>query len=82
MNWCTPCAADILIDEAETILECNYDTNVTSLYQAIEEEAWDPILTFIKTQKWSSMAFTKDRFSPESQARTWVTRFDPKGKVR
>eukprot|EP00535_Pseudo-nitzschia_heimii_P010623 CAMPEP_0197176886 /NCGR_PEP_ID=MMETSP1423-20130617/2670_1 /TAXON_ID=476441 /ORGANISM="Pseudo-nitzschia heimii, Strain UNC1101" /LENGTH=540 /DNA_ID=CAMNT_0042626329 /DNA_START=1 /DNA_END=1623 /DNA_ORIENTATION=+ len=82
MNWCGPCDADILVDEAETILECNYDTNVTSLYQAIEEEAWNPILTFVKTQKWSSMAFTKDALSPESQARTWVTRFDPNGKVR
>jgi len=66
----------------DAVLECDYDNNITNLYQAIEGEAWDSISTFLETQKWSSFFFTKDALSAENQTRTWVTRFDPNGKVR
>jgi len=81
MEWCIPSDAD-LIDNCGTVLECDYDRNVTNLYNAIEKRAWDSIATFLATEKWSFLAFSKDVLSPESQARTWVTRFDPNGKVR
>lgn len=61
-------------------LECDYDTNVTTLYQAIESEAWVPVLEFLETGKWEHM-FRSDPMIPSKQAQTWVTRFDD-GKVR
>lgn len=64
--------------------ECDYDKNPTSLYQAMESEAWVPCLEFFETGKWSnaSLFFTEDPLSPERQARTWVTRFEEDGPVR
>ena len=79
-----PADADVdsLADHYENTLECDYDKNVTNLYEAIEKEAFESVVTFLTTEKWSLLTFTKDVLSPDSQARTWVTRFDPNGKVR
>jgi hypothetical protein len=73
---------DSLADHYENTLECDYDKNVTNLYEAIEKGAFESVLAFLTTEKWSLLTFTKDVLSPESQARTWVTRFHPNGKVR
>jgi len=82
MNCCVPGEADYLADPPETSLECDYDKNVTNLYDAIEKGAWDSILHFLITNKWSFVSFNNDPQSPEAQTRTWVTRFDPSGRVR
>jgi hypothetical protein len=65
----------------KTVLECDYDENVTNLYSAIESEAWAPVLQFLETGQWEHM-FLKDPQPPDRQARTWVTRFNPDGSVR
>ncbi len=82
MNCCVPVQADYLADPPETSLECDYDKNVTNLYDAIEKGAWDSVLNFLTTKKWSFVSFDNDPQSPEAQTRTWVTRFDPSGRVR
>jgi hypothetical protein len=64
-----------------SVLECDYDKNPTNLYQAIEGQAWVPVLEFIETGKWDHM-YSKDRLTPSVQARTWVTRFEKDGSVR
>ena len=74
--------AEIFTQLSEDVLECDYDKNITNLYQAIEKQAWDSVSTFLETEKWSYIFFTKDIRSPEKQARTWVTRFHPDGEVR
>lgn len=58
-------------------LECNYEKNCTPLYKAIEEENWPSIQSFLQTGYWSG-GFWADAVSPQKQARTWVTRFDPR----
>ena len=79
-----PADADVdsLVDHYENTLECDYDKNVTNLYEAIEKGSFESVVTFLTTEKWSLLTFTKDLLSPDSQARTWVTRFDLNGKVR
>lgn len=66
--------------------ECNYDKNPTSLYQALEEKAWLPVLSFIETGSWETGRFfcgsVQDPLSPERQVKTWVTRFNSDGTVR
>jgi hypothetical protein len=72
-------------DESSATFECDYDKNTTSLYQAMESEAWVPTLEFFETGKWSSASLFstgEDPLPPERQARTWVTRFEPDGTVR
>lgn len=67
---------------SESVLECDYDKNVTNLYQSIESGAWSAVQCFFETEKWSYMHFTRDATSPSEQARTWVTRFQSDGEVR
>lgn len=65
--------------------ECDYDKNRTSLYEAIEEKAWIPVLYFFKTGKWERGLFfaeVEDPLPASRQVRTWITRFEPDGKVR
>eukprot|EP00536_Pseudo-nitzschia_multiseries_P016437 jgi/Psemu1/221364/e_gw1.1116.8.1 len=81
MNCCTTSGG--LFDQAsETVLECDYDKNVTNLYRNIETKAWSSVECFFETGKWAYIHFTKDALSPSEQARTWVTRFESNGKVR
>lgn len=69
-----------LYDEAESIveiaLECNYEKNCTRLYKGIEREEWDVIASFLDTGYWPGNFFPDDA-TPQDQARTWVTRFQP-----
>ena len=70
---------------AATTFECDYDKNPTSLYEAIEEQAWLPGYNFFQTGKWEKGIFfssVEDPLPAARQARTWVTRFEPDGKVR
>jgi len=55
--------------------ECDYDTNLTPLYEAIEERAWIAVNQFLHTGYWPE-SFFPDPMSPEDQARTWVTRYE------
>ena len=64
-----------------TVLECDYDENVTTLYSAIESKAWVAVFEFLETGEWDHR-FTRDPQPPSQQARTWVTRFNPDGSVR
>lgn len=70
----------------EGILECDYDTQVTKLYQSIEERQWEDVLYFLETGKWYNTsifnAFGEQGDSPSVQARTWVTALDETGNVR
>ena len=70
----------------EGILECDYDTQVTKLYQCIEERQWEEVLYFLETGKWYNTsifsAFGGKGDGPSVQARTWVTALDEAGNVR
>lgn len=80
--FCSPSSKRTATVDLETsIFECDYDSDVTNLYQAIEGEAWVPVLQYLETGKWEHM-YGKDPQSPERQSRTWVTRFEPDGTVR
>lgn len=70
-------------ESARTVLECDYDDGATNLYQAIEGQAWVPVLQFLKTGRWdTNFVSQKDPHSPARQAKTWVTRFEKDGSVR
>ena len=70
-------------DDTTATFECDYDAGPTSLYQAIENKAWVPVLEFFETGKWQGLFSSgEDPLPPERQARTWVTRFEQDGKVR
>lgn len=55
--------------------ECDYDTNLTPLYEAIEERAWIAVNQFLHSGYWPESLFA-DSMTPEDQARTWVTRYE------
>uniref|UniRef100_A0A7S2YD32 Uncharacterized protein n=1 Tax=Entomoneis paludosa TaxID=265537 RepID=A0A7S2YD32_9STRA len=57
---------------------------VTPLFQNIERENWEGVLTFLSTGRWSNsmLASSNDHFrspSPEIQAKTWVTAYNRRG---
>jgi hypothetical protein len=80
--FCSPSSKQTKTEDLESsIFECDYDSDATNLYQAIEGEAWVPVLSFLETGKWEHM-YGNDPLSPERQSRTWVTRFEPDGTVR
>jgi len=54
--------------------DLDYDTDVTSLYQAIEEEVWAPLKIFLYTGYWPNTLFPEPE-SPKEQSRTWITRY-------
>jgi hypothetical protein len=70
----------------EGILECDYETQVTKLYHAIEERQWEEVLYFLETGNWYSTSvfsvFTEQGDGPSVQAKTWVTALDEDGNVR
>ena len=59
-------------DDDEEPIECNYDTDLITLYQALEEKAWIPALDLIESNDQDS----------KDQVRTWVTRYEANGNVR
>lgn len=59
-------------DDDEEPIECNYDTDLITLYQALEEKAWIPALDLIQ----------KNDQDSKDQVRTWVTRYEADGNVR
>jgi hypothetical protein len=65
-------ATDSTEKEDEVLLECNYDKDLITLYQALEEQAWIPALDLIETDSQES----------RDQVRTWVTRYETNGSVR
>lgn len=68
----TPAKSDV---SEEDYPECDYDTSLTPLYEAIEERAWIAVNQFLHSGYWPESLFT-DPMSPELQARTWVTRYE------
>lgn len=65
--------------------ECNYEKDCTPLYKAIEnaivqeEEDYEHIAIFLETGKWpEGTAGATAGPAAEIQAKTWVTRFNPK----
>lgn len=80
MEWCTGDTDSL--DPHETSLECDYDKSVTNLYDAIEKRNWNSVMTFLDTKRWSVLSLATDILTPDSQTRTWVTRFDHTGKIR
>ena len=59
-------------EDDEEPIECNYDTDLIPLYQALEEKAWIAALDMIQDNKQES----------KDQVRTWVTRYEENGNVR
>jgi hypothetical protein len=55
--------------------ECDYDANLTPLYEAIEERAWIAVNQFLHSGYWPESLFA-DKLTPEEQSRTWVTRYE------
>lgn len=55
--------------------ECDYDENLSPLYEAIEERAWIAVNQFLHSGYWPE-SFFPDNMAPEDQARTWVTRYE------
>lgn len=70
---------------ATEVFECNYETDCPPLYEAIEsadsQADYDRIVQFLETGRWQGSFFNMGS-SPETQAKTWVTRFDPKDKQK
>ena len=67
-------------DDTDNNSNNNNGRGPTSLYLAIEAQAWAPIIQFCNTGTWDSGWFwtaQKDPQSPAIQAQTWVTRFEP-----
>jgi hypothetical protein len=63
--------------EAATIeFHCNYEQNCTSLFKKIEKQEWSTVDKFLASGIWPDTS-TIDVLSPDEQARTWVSRFDP-----
>ena len=75
--------------DATEFFECNYEKDCTPLYKAIEnaivqeEEDYEHIAVFLETGNWpEGMAGANAGPSAEIQAKTWVTRFNPKDKTK
>ena len=79
--FCSPTVPEVKEDRTSSVFECDYDKGATTLYQAIESQAWVPVLNFLETGKWDHM-FRKDPKPPARQVQTWVTRFETDGSVR
>ena len=62
-------------DEIPNFPECDYDTNPTDLYKAIEAKKWDDVKHFLLSGKWSGSA-EKAEQTPSTQACTWVTKYE------
>jgi hypothetical protein len=56
---------------------CNYEQNCTSLFKKIEKQEWSSVDKFLASGIWPDTS-TIDALSPDEQARTWVSRFDPR----
>jgi hypothetical protein len=82
MNFfCSPASPKVEQDLTSSVFECDYDKGATTLYQAIESQAWVPVLQFLEEGKWDHM-YRKDPNPPGRQVQTWVTRFEENGRVR
>lgn len=73
----------------DLLLECDYETSPTKLYQAIEAKEWEDVLYFLETSTWKNSGiwptcgtpwlFSDTQSSEASapiQAKTWVTAID------
>lgn len=74
----------------EVVLECDYDTSPTKLYQAVEDKQWETIAFFLETGTWNNASYFScsalcggvEPDPPSVEARTWVTALDNDGHVR
>lgn len=71
------CASSSMVGTSSVVgpmlpLECDYDTNPTELYQAIEGKKWDLIESL----------FAHEPAKAQRQAATWVTRKETNGRLR
>lgn len=77
----TPVAVTGAAAAVEDMYECDYERDCTTLYRAIEgamdPAEFAPVVTFLDTGYWPGTFFA-DSLPPLIQAKTWVTRFDPK----
>ena len=78
-------------EEDDTVmLECDYDTCPTKLYQSVEDKKWEEIAFFLDTGSWNNTLWLacggiwggNEPDPPRVEARTWVTALDSNGRVR
>jgi len=68
-------------DESDdVVLECNYDKDLTLLYQMIEEQVWVTCYEFLTSEPQFGAAAKGE--APRDQAATWVSRYEENGKLR
>mmetsp|Transcript_18261 Transcript_18261/g.20548 ORF Transcript_18261/g.20548 Transcript_18261/m.20548 type:complete len:369 (+) Transcript_18261:129-1235(+) len=67
-------------DSDDVILECNYDKDLTLLYQMIEEQVWVTCYEFLTSEPQFGVAAKGE--APRDQAATWVSRYEENGKLR
>ena len=67
------------LSATSAVLECDYDTNPTVLYQAIEAKQWDYAISLFTNE--SNIAKIDNKEEKEASA-TWVVRKESNGKLR
>ena len=68
------------LSAAAAVLECDYDTNPTVLYQAIEAKQWDYAISLFT--KRGANKFNDEEDDEEDASATWVVRKESNGKLR
>ena len=69
------------ISSATAVNECDYDTNPTVLYQAIEAKQWDYAISLF-TNRGNNKNNNNDKEEEEEASATWVVRKEANGKLR
>lgn len=69
------------LSSATTVLECDYDTNPTVLYQAIEAKQWEYAISLFTKEGKTKNGDGKDNEEADASS-TWVVRKECNGKLR
>ena len=69
------------ISSATAVNECDYDTNPTVLYQAIEAKQWDYAISLF-TNRGNNKNNNDEEEEEEEASATWVVRKEANGKLR
>lgn len=74
-------------DEQANTLDCDYHSDCTPLFKAIEKEDWKGVLVFLTTGRWGNPTFSSayDHMHGRPaghQARTWVTSRENDGTIQ
>ncbi len=77
MNSAPDSPAGSRISTTSAVLECDYDTNPTVLYQAIEAKQWDYAISLLDGTK-----MPKNAEEEKEASSTWVVRKENNGKLR